>query len=272
MNPRSVFFALFITIPVLAGGVCNSGQAAVKIRSETLEAFNQYENTWIQEFFTGVGERGHPRVILDDADARIRVRGGTILVVKGTRTPKIPGGILHEWIGAMFIPDVTIDAVTQLLTDYDHHAEYYPEVMESRVLRRECSKILGFLRLKKKKVLTVVLNTEHEMNVYPREGKFQHLVSLSKRIQEVKNPGKPDEHELPVGEDSGFLWRMDAGWVLEQCNDGVMVECSTLSLSRDIPRGLGWMIRPFIESMPRTTLEATLQVTRLVVKKLAQKP
>jgi hypothetical protein len=45
----------------------------------------------------------------------------------------------------------------------------------------------------------------------------------------------------------------------------VYVQCEAISLSRDIPAGLGWLIAPFIESIPRESLEFTLRSTRAAV-------
>ena len=70
---------------------------------------------------------------------------------------------------------------------------------------------------------------------------------------------------MAVGEDGGYLWRMNLYWRLEQEDDGVFAECHSLSLSRDIPRGVGWIVKPFVRSMPRESLEKSLQATRLAV-------
>jgi hypothetical protein len=258
--------AAFVSILFLDVTSTILAQPTTKLRPETIEAFNEYEKALVEEFFTDIEKKEFPRFLLDEPESRMVVRSGEILIEKGERTPKIPGGIIHDWLGAMFIPDVKVSDVVQLLTDYDNHKEYYPEVEASSLLSRDGNTYRGFHRLRKKKVLTVVLNTTHEMTVYPTDDRFEYALSFSKIIQEVKNPGSSDEHELPVGEDSGFLWRMDAAWILEQCDDGVMVELATTSLSRDIPWGLGWMIRPFVESTPREALEDTLQATRIAVK------
>ena len=39
----------------------------------------------------------------------------------------------------------------------------------------------------------------------------------------------------------------------------MFVECLSVSLSRRIPFGLGWLVKPFVSSMPRESLEGTLQ-------------
>ena len=69
----------------------------------------------------------------------------------------------------------------------------------------------------------------------------------------------------PAGHDSGFLWRMNAYWRLEEADGGVYAECVSVTLSRGVPTGLGWLINPFVRDMPRESLEATLEATRTAV-------
>jgi hypothetical protein len=42
----------------------------------------------------------------------------------------------------------------------------------------------------------------------------------------------------------------------------VYVQCEAISLTRDIPTGLNWLMEPFIESIPRESLGFTLRSTR----------
>ena len=111
------------------------------------------------------------------------------------------------------------------------------------------------------------LNTEHEARYSQVSDKRWHGKTYSTKIAEVKDPDGPDGgKELPVGEDRGFLWRLYAYWRLEEAEDGVFVECLSVSLSRRIPFGLGWIVKPFVSSMPRESLEGTLQATRVAVR------
>ena len=243
-------------------------QPTTTLKPETIEAFDEYTAS-LEETY---------RVNLKKNDAafwverltsseRQQIRSGKILIKNIEDVPDVDSGIIHDWAGAVFIPGVKASEVLNLLIDYERHQEIYPEAIESKTLEEGEDYVRGRLLLLKKKVLTVVLNTEHKASIDQVSEKRWHLFSKSTRIAEVRDYGSPEERELPVGEDSGFLWRLNAYWGLLQEDDGVMVECSTISLSRDIPWGLGWMIRPFVESMPRETLEATLQATRLALAK-----
>jgi hypothetical protein len=69
-----------------------------------------------------------------------------------------------------------------------------------------------------------------------------------------------------MGHGGGFLWRMNSYWRFEEKERGVYVEVESISLTRDIPTGLGWMIRPFVTSIPRESLLMTLGSTRSAVE------
>jgi len=84
----------------------------------------------------------------------------------------------------------------------------------------------------------------------------------STRVAEVESAGEPGEHEKPIGNDSGFLWRLNSYWRFWERDGGVYVQLEAVSLTRDIPEGLGWLIRPFIISIPRESLGFTLERTR----------
>jgi hypothetical protein len=86
--------------------------------------------------------------------------------------------------------------------------------------------------------------------------------SVSTRVQEVHDAGSPDEKVLPEGEGGGFMWRINSYWRFMERDGGTYVQCESVSLTRDIPTGLGWLIGPFVESIPRESLRFTLEATR----------
>jgi len=174
-----------------------------------------------------------------------------------------PDGLIHHWIGAVFVSGATLKAVLDLVQDYDHHQDVYkPEVVRSRLIRHEGNAYQIFYRLRKKKVITVTLNTNHDVHYFPIDSTHCRSRSVATRIAEVADADQPGEHEKPIGHDGGFLWRMNSYWRFEEKDQGVYVEVESISLTRDIPTGLGWMIRPFVTSIPRESLLMTLGSTR----------
>ncbi|PYU03932.1 MAG: hypothetical protein DMG34_11785, partial [Acidobacteria bacterium] len=158
-----------------------------------------------------------------------------------------PDCMIHHWEGVVFIPGARLDDVLRVLEDYDRHAEYYaPDVARSKIESRDGDHFRIFLRFRRQKVITVVLNTEHDV-VYTRDSASRaHSRSSATHIAEVENPGKPDEREKPRESDNGFLWGMETWWRMEEKDHGVYVQSEVVSLTRNIPVGLGWMIGPFV--------------------------
>jgi len=180
---------------------------------------------------------------------------------------RCPDGLIHHWVGVIFVPGATVDDVLRVLQDYDHHAAYYaPDVERSKTLSRDGDHFRVFLRFRRHKVVTAVLNTEHDVHYFRDAPDRAHSRSSAVRIAEVENAGKPSEREKAPGQDSGYLWRMETWWRMEARDGGVYVQSEVASLTRDIPTGLGWLIGPFVNGIPRETLTFTLEATRKAVE------
>jgi hypothetical protein len=189
------------------------------------------------------------------------------------REIEAPNGIIHHWLGAVFIPGATLSQTLDFVQDYDHHQDVYkPEVVYSRLVRHEGNDFTIYYRLRKKKVITVTLNTDHDVHYFPADATHCHSRSYTTRIAEVADADEPSEHEKPVGHDGGFLWRLNSYWRFEEKDGGVYVECESISLTRDIPTGLGWLIRPFITGVPKESLQMTLGSTLSGLEARIQKP
>ena len=159
-----------------------------------------------------------------------------------------------------------------MVQDYDHHQDIYkPEVVQSRLIHREANDFQIYYRLRYKKVITITLNTNHDVQYFPMDATHCQSRSVATRIAEVADADQPGEHEKPVGHDGGFLWRMNSNWRFEEKDGGVYVEVESISLTRDIPLGLGWLIKPFVTSIPRESLLMTLGSTRSAVEARIQR-
>jgi hypothetical protein len=179
---------------------------------------------------------------------------------------RCPDCLIHHWKGLVFIPGAKVDDVLRVLEDYNHHAEYYaPDVVRSRIESRDGDHFRVFLRFQRKKVVTVVLNTEHDVTYFRDAPGRAHSRSSATHIAEVENPGKANEREKPRDDDGGYLWGMETWWRLEEKNNGVYVQSEVVSLTRSIPIGLGWMIGPFVTAIPKESLTFTMEATRKAV-------
>lgn len=260
MKPRT-------TIPCLIIGILI--QTGVAQQQRTIRAFDDYVAK-AEARITQARAKAHSFLAIDAVspaqrtEVMARLRHGEVVIQKQGETPsQIPGGLIHDWVGTIFLPRTTTEQVLSLIQDYDHSTRYYsPDVVQSRLLSRQGDNFQVFMRLKKHKVVTVVLDTEYDVHYGRLDASHQYSFSRSTRISEIADPGTAAEHAIASGHDHGFMWRLNSYWAFEQVDDGVVIECEAISLSRDIPTGLGWMIGPFVNSIPRESLHFTLDATR----------
>ena len=242
-----------------------SAPAGAKLKPETVQDYDRY----VQDLEASLEKRfsGEMPFLWSDQDLenRAALKRGQILIDELKDLPEVPGARINVWLGAVFIPGAVSADVLSVLMDFDRHREWYPEVLDSRLLSRDGYSLRGYQRLRMKKILTVIFNTEHEVVYSQVSPKRWRGVSRSTRIAEVKDAGKPKERELPVGDDRGFMWRLNAYWHLEEREGGVATECWAVSLSRKIPFALRWMLKPLVTSVPRQALRNTLRGTRQAV-------
>jgi hypothetical protein len=181
----------------------------------------------------------------------------SVTTVNRTAAIDIKDGLIHDWAAATFIPGAHVEQVLAVLQNYGEYKKVYaPDVIDSRVIRNEGNRWHAYLKLVKKKAITAILNTEYEIEYRPLEAGRWSMISRSTRISELEG-----DRELAPGMGHGFLWRLNAYWLIEPRSTGVYLECRTLSLTRDIPAGLGLFIRPFVSSLPRESLHNMLTAT-----------
>jgi hypothetical protein len=231
------------------------------LRPQTLEAFERY----IRQTEQRLDARKNFLWADETSERAARIRGGQIAVEPTFAKPvsSVPNGLVHDWVGSVFLPGVSLEKTMSLMRDYNRHKEYFrPEVVDSRILSHDDNHFRIFLRLLKKQVITVVLDTEHDVQYTPISPARWRSVSRTTRISEVSNAGKPDEHVKPPDTGQGFLWRLVSYWRFEERDGGTWVECEAVSLTRDIPTGLGWMIEPIIRNLPKQSLENTMREAR----------
>jgi hypothetical protein len=202
-----------------------------------------------------------------------KLRGGEerIESVDAARSVNTPGAMIQDWVGTMFMPGATLAQVQSVLRDYASYKNYYrPKVIESQQLAGHLNENRGdeydvLLRLYEQHILTIVLNSTYHIRYEMPDSKRLIVTSRSTHIGEVKNPGKSYTEEVAQGDDSGFLWRLNSYWRFEAADGGVYARCEAISLSRDVPPGLGWMLKGFLESFPKESMVNTLRGTRAAI-------
>jgi len=251
--------------------------AAAELQQKTVAAFNRYVAA-TEARFTNELRPGGSFLYIDSQSAEAQkglyeqLKRGDILVDKvETKLPgsdsEIPDGIVHHWVGLIFIPGATLAKVIPAVQDYGHRDELYkPDVIAARVVSHQGGDYKIFMRLYQKRFTTVVFNTDYDIHWGQVDAKKIYSNSYSTRIAQVKDAGHPDGEELPVGKDSGYLWRLNTYWRFQEKDGGVYVQCEAVSLTRDIPTGLGWLLRPLVTKIPKESLNRALGRTREVVQ------
>jgi hypothetical protein len=262
--------SLFLTIGALLLASCPSH--TVELKPETIAAFNHYvqlsEQRMRNDLQSGsfLWTEGLP--IQQGETLSERLKRGEVVIEKLETLERgasmaVPGGLIHHWVGIVFIPGATLKQTLALLQDYDGHSRIYaPRVVRSKLIQHNGDDFKFSLRLRETKIVTVVLDTDYDVHYVRMDSKRAYSRSYSTRVAEVESAGQPGEHEKPTGNDSGFLWRLNSYWRFCERDGGVYVQLEAVSLTRDIPEGVGWLIRPFVTSIPRESLEFTLERTR----------
>jgi hypothetical protein len=260
---RLSLFVCFTAFPCAA-------QLMTSLQPRTIEEFEAYAHR-LENVLQQRWDGKQPFLSLDENPSeRAKVLHGEMWIQPGNPRNPLPieNGLVHDWVGAVFVPHTDIQNTLDILKNFDRHSQIYPEVEQSRIIARDGNDITGFWRLQRKQSLvTVVLEVTqdaHWRQVGP--GKWA-CRAYAKNISEIEHAGTPQEQRLPVGQGSGYLWRLYAYWTLETTNGGVLGECRSLSLSRDIPGAIAWIIKPFVQSLPRDTLAGTLRNTRAAAEK-----
>jgi hypothetical protein len=237
----------------------------VTLKPKTLQAFDEYVRAAEETMQPSLS--GHGAFLWSDlhSNRAQQLRQGQIVAQlwAGDSPVKIPNGLVHDWIGALFVSNVTVAQALSLVQDYDHHQNIYkPDVMASKLISHHGGDFKIFLRLLKKKIITVVLDTDHDVHYAMLDAKRWSCRSVTTRIAEVEDAGTPKEkiHEPDSG--YGFLWRLYSYWRFDEKHGGVTLECRAISLTRDIPMGLGWIIEPIVRTLPQESLIHTLDATR----------
>ena len=198
------------------------------------------------------------------AQSEQRLRQGDLIVEQLTPSTGavFSGAMLHHWRGTAFAPGATAADFERLMKNFNAYPERFsPQVLQAKVLAQQGDHLQAVMRVRQRHVLTVVLDTAYDIAFGRLDARHGYSISRSTRISEIASPGTAAERALSSSEEYGFLWRMNTYWSYEERDGGVTMQIESVSLTRSIPTGLRWAVRPFVESVPRESLEFTLRAT-----------
>jgi len=237
----------------------------VDLKPEALQAFTLYTLDAERAMASSLHEPSSFLWADQHPDIAKKILGGEIPAqfFSGEGPIHVPDGLIHDWIGSAFAPGAAVHDTLILIQDYNNHKNIYkPEVIDSRLLSHHDNNFHISLRVRKKKVMTVVLDTEHDVHYSGISPTRWMCRSFTTRISEVERAGTPKETIASPESGYGFMWRLNSYWRFEERDGGTWLECRAISLSRDIPKGLSWIVEPIIRKVPRESLIHTLQATK----------
>jgi hypothetical protein len=262
---RRLFLLALVTVPSWA--LAEAPAAAVS-------SFNSYvdtvESRLAQQHRSQIGFIASAASAPETAEREIRLRKGELIVERLTPSTggNLPGAMLHDWRGTAFAPGVTAAEFERLMKDYEAYPQHFsPQVLQAKIIAQHGDFFHVLMRVRQKHVITVVMDTTYDITYGRLDARHGYSNSRSTQIQEIDSPGTISERAMSPKEEHGFLWRLNTYWSYEERDGGLYMQVESVSLTRSIPNGLAWIIRPFVESVPRESLEFTLSATRNALRK-----
>ena len=248
---------------VLALAVVAPAEAAT-LTDATLEGWNEYVRRTEQRIASAEADG---RIGINRAEWRRLKAGELVILERATTRPDgsgidVPDGTVHHWVGRVFLPGATLDALLAELQAPTSRRWTPAEVQSMRVAQDGRGGLRVTLRLKRSSLVEVSYDTEHAVRYARHSPTHATSRSISTRIQQIDDPGTADERLRPPGDDHGFLWRLNAYWRYTAVEGGVLVECESLALSRSVPMLLRVVASTVVAKVSRESLSATLEALR----------
>ena len=239
-----------------------------QLQTETVRAWEEYIRGADSRMTARID--GHTSFLWTDesAERRQRIGRGEIIVapVLSHGNQKVPHGLIHPWIGGVFITGATIDSLSAVMLDYAAYKDFYKPLSSIRSRwrarpRMKCSGWYGSTRFYSSPPLRV-------STIASRPDRFRrgYNVADSLQLQEIENYKGAAERVLPPGTGNGYIWRLHSIARYEQREGGVNLEVEAMALTRDIPTSVRWLVNPIVNRLSMNSLVTTLQQTRDATK------
>ena len=264
------FFAVLLSVALAPLPV-----AAHEPRPETLAAFERYR-ALTEARMDADRQAGHflyfdryPAERRAEIDAQLR-RGEFFFeqlhTQDGSNRISAPGGLIHHWLAAAFLPGATLAQTKAVLEDYPNQKViYYPDVRQSKLISENGGSRDVFLQFYSKTVVTAVFNVNFASLTTDYSPTQTQVRACSTRVADVEDFGKPEEHELPPADSRGYLWKLCTWWHIEERGGGTYIQVEAIELSRTVPFMFAWLVNPIIRNVPREFLAHLLSSTQKAV-------
>jgi hypothetical protein len=199
-----------------------------------------------------------------------RVKNGDVVLEHLTpaATKELSGALLQDWRGTAFVPGAKGADFERVMRNFVTFPQIYsPEVLSASVPLKEGNHYHIAMRVRQQHIITVVMDMTYDQTFGRLDAQHGYSLSRSMKITEIDAAGTAKERVLSGDEEHGYLWRLNNYWSYEERDGGLYIQVESVSLSKAVPKGLGWAIGPFVNSVPRESLEFTLRATRNALKK-----
>jgi hypothetical protein len=233
-----------------------------------------------EEYIRGADLRAHARLdahrsflwVDESQDRILRLRRGEIVVAPAIShgTLSVPNALIHDWIGAVFIPGTMLESLFTVMHDYDRYKEIYkPVVAASRALT--CAGTdQEFSMVWQQRVLFVnaAMESRYQSRDVMVDSHRGYSIADTAQVQEIEDYGRSTQRILPPDTGNGFIWRLHSITRYEQRDGGVYLELEAIALTRDIPASLHWFVNPVVTHLSMNSMATTLQQTRAAMNSL----
>jgi hypothetical protein len=200
----------------------------------------------------------------------LRLRQGELIIeqLASPASSNLPGAMLHDWRGTAFAAGAHAADFERLMKDFNAYPQRFsPQVLQAKTVSQQGDHFVATMRVRQHHIITVVLDTTYDINFERLDPRHGFSITRSTQISEIDSPGTSQEHALNASQEHGFLWRLNTYWSWEERDGGLYIQIESVSLTRSIPRGLGWAVGPFVESVPRESLQFTLRSASIALRK-----
>jgi len=243
---------------------------AADLKPETIQAWNEYVKSAAvrnqRHLVSGSSFLSSDEV--PGRTARLR-RGEIIVSPAGPHVPlPVPSGLIHDWVGAAFVPNVTFDDILPVLRNYEHYKDFYhPNVIDSKLIATgDSGDRFSMILMNKSAIAKTALDSDYQSSYIRLDAHRQYSITEATRMQEIAEYGTPLQHTIPENKGTGLIWRLYSFTRFEERDGGVYIELEALALSRDIPGSLRWLVEPVVRRISRSSLATSLQQTGEAVR------
>jgi hypothetical protein len=268
---ESAMWTRFFLAPAAAATILAASPdlVAVDLKPKTLAAFDRYVKLTEDRIATELdGRQPFLRIkrlpAAAQTDAMTRLKRGEVVSERlqtweAGKKIAADDAMIHHWIGSVLLPGVSLTKARAVVERYEEYPRVLgPMVQRAKILERTGSDFLVQMRTSVTKGITVVMDGDYRIEYRAIGQSKLYTRSVVTNVFEVQSAGAADERRVEGDKSGGYLWRLNTYCSFEESQQGTVEQCESVSLTRSIPFPFGFIVGPFVNSIPRETLAFTL--------------